>query len=78
MRDDIGIKNFGLRLKKIRLQKGLSQEDLAFEANIEVMQVSRIERGVINTSISQVFNLAKALQIETFELFIFENSINNS
>lgn len=72
LRDDIGIKKFGLKLKEIRLSKGFSQEALAFEANVEIMQVSRIERGVINTSISQVFNLAKALNVKPMDLFDFD------
>jgi transcriptional regulator with XRE-family HTH domain len=71
LRDDIGIKKFGQKLKEIRLSKNLTQEALAWEANIEPMQVSRIERGIINTSISQVFNIAKALQIKPTELFDF-------
>lgn len=60
-------------LKKNSVKKSakynLSQEALAWEANIEPMQISRIERGVINTSISQVLNLAKALNIKPGELF---------
>ncbi len=71
LRDDIGIRNFGLRVKQLRLAKRLSQEALAFEANIEIVQLSRIERGVINTSISQAFNLANALNLNVMELFNF-------
>lgn len=69
LRDDIGVKKFGKKLREVRLSKNLSQEALAWEANIEPMQISRIERGVINTSISQVLNLAKALNIKPGELF---------
>ena len=69
LRDDIGVKKFGKKLREVRLSKNLSQEALAWEANIEPMQISRIERGVINTSISQVLNLAKALNINPGELF---------
>ena len=72
LRDDNGIKKFGNKLREVRLSKNLTQEALAWEANIEPMQVSRIERGVINTSISQVFNLAKALKIKSKELFEFD------
>ena len=72
LRDDNGIKKFGNKLREVRLSKNLTQEALAWEANIEPMQVSRIERGAINTSISQVFNLARALQIPSKELFDFD------
>jgi transcriptional regulator with XRE-family HTH domain len=71
IRDYFGIRNFGLRVKQLRLAKRLSQEALAFEANIEIVQLSRIERGVINTSISQAFNLANALNLNVMELFNF-------
>ena len=72
LRDDIGLKKFGEKLREVRLAKNLSQEGLAWEANIEPMQISRIERGVINTSISQVLNLAKALNINAGELFYWQ------
>jgi transcriptional regulator with XRE-family HTH domain len=69
LRDDIAIKNFGEKLKEIRQSKGFSQEKLAWEANIEPMQISRIERGIINTSLSQITNLANALKISPAEFF---------
>lgn len=45
---------FGQNLKKLREQKGFTQEQLANDLNVEISQISRIERGVINTSISNV------------------------
>jgi transcriptional regulator with XRE-family HTH domain len=71
-----GVIAFGAQLRKIRKIKGLSQEQLAATADIELSQVSRIERGVINTSISQAFILAEALGISHIELFNFEISQN--
>jgi transcriptional regulator with XRE-family HTH domain len=71
LRDDEGIKQFGLKVREIRLLKNFTQESLAWEAGIEPMQVSRIERGIINTNISQILNLAKALGVHASELFNF-------
>jgi transcriptional regulator with XRE-family HTH domain len=71
-RHKAGITAFGEQLRKIRKAKGLSQEELAAKADIELSQVSRIERGIINTTISQVFVLAEALDISHIELFSFE------
>jgi transcriptional regulator with XRE-family HTH domain len=71
LRDEEGIKKFGLRLKELRLQCGYTQEGLAWKANIEPMQISKIERGVINTSLSQILNLARALEIHP-SVFFFE------
>ena len=75
-RHDIGLKKFGENLRKIRLSKNFTQESLANTANLEISQISRIERGVINTSISQVFVIAKALGIDPKDLFDFK--INDS
>lgn len=70
-RNDRYIKAFGENLKEIRQGKKLSQEDLAFKAGLTLSQVGRIERGKINTSISTIYTIAKALEIESFELFRF-------
>jgi DNA-binding XRE family transcriptional regulator len=69
LRDENGIKKFGNRVKEIRLSKNLTQEQVAWEAGIEPMQVSRIERGIINTSLSHILALAKALKINPTEFF---------
>ncbi len=74
LRDNDGIKKFGKRVREIRLSKNISMESLAFEAGIEYSQLSRIERGTINTSISHAFAIAKALKIEPSDLFTFKMS----
>jgi len=70
-RNDKGIKAFGKNLKKIRQAKKITQEQLAFATGLELSQIGRIERGVINTSISNVFEIAEALEIEPIELWRF-------
>lgn len=72
LRDEKGIVNFGNRVRQMRLAKNISQEQLAFDAGLEYSQLSRIERGVINTSISHVFVIAKALKVHPSELFFFD------
>lgn len=73
----ISIKNkefisaFGENLKKMRKEAGLSQEDLANDADIPLSQVGRIERGEINTTISTVYALATALKTSAIEMFKF-------
>lgn len=69
LRDDIGIKKFGKKLKELRLAKGFTQESLAWEAGIEPMHVSKIERGIINTSLSHILVLAKAMKINPADFF---------
>lgn len=64
---------FGKHLKKLRQEKGLTQEQLAFASDLEHSQISRIERGVINTSISQLYQIAKALEVPVKKLFDFDS-----
>jgi len=70
-RNDQGIKAFGKNLKKVRSEKKITQEQLAFDTGLELSQIGRIERGVINTSISNVFEIAMALGVEPVELWKF-------
>ena len=70
-RDIEDLKAFGQQLKKIRESKGISQEALAFDADISISQVSRIERGVISTSVSQIISICRILDIHPKELFHF-------
>ncbi len=62
---------FGKNLKKIRKEKGFTQEQLANDLDIEISQISRIERGVINTSVGNVNAIARVLKIEPKELINF-------
>ncbi len=62
----------GNRLRELRRLRGLSQEELAWKADLELSQISRIERGVINTSVSQVLSIAEALEISLPEFFDFD------
>ena len=65
-------KAFGKNLNVLRKRTGMTQEELANDADIPISQVGRIERGEVNTTISTAFVLAKALNISVPELFTFE------
>ena len=45
---------------------------LALQADMEYSQLSKIERGVINTTISTVYTLSQALDIPVKEFFDFK------
>jgi transcriptional regulator with XRE-family HTH domain len=70
-RDEKFIKKFGARLRELRQARGMSQEQLAGETGFELSQIGRIERGEINTSISHVAAIAKALKVKPEDLFQF-------
>ena len=65
------LKAFGNHLKVTRKRLGFSQERLAYEAEIELRQIGRIERGEINTGILSVKIIAEILKIDKKELFDF-------
>lgn len=65
------LKAFGSNLKRTRKKYGYSQERLAYEAEIELRQIGRIERGEINTGILSIKIIAETLKIDKRELFDF-------
>ena len=67
-RDTSAITILANNVRKYRIAKNLSQEAFDNIAGIEYSQVSRIERNLLNTSISVVFALAKALEVEPSKL----------
>lgn len=60
---------FGLAIKKLRAQKGISQERLALEANIDRTYVSDIEKGNRNVSIEMIEKLSNYFQLPINESF---------
>jgi transcriptional regulator with XRE-family HTH domain len=65
------VEAFGKHVKALRLKKKLSRESLAALSDIETMQVYRIETGRVNTTISTVFAIAKALDVPPKKLLDF-------
>nr|WP_281349533.1 helix-turn-helix transcriptional regulator [Fulvivirga aurantia] len=63
--------SFGSHLRKLRKHRGMSQEELAYEADIPISQVGRIERGEINVTISTLYLIAKAMNMELKDLVNF-------
>ena len=59
---------FARNLRKARNAKGLSQEALAHEAEVDRTYVSALERSQYSASIDMVDRLAKALDVEASTL----------
>jgi transcriptional regulator with XRE-family HTH domain len=62
-------KQFGERIKDLRLAKGLSQEELAFRAGMHRTYLGGIERGERNPSLKNIEAIARALNVALPELF---------
>lgn len=61
----------GENLRRLRLERNLTQEDLAGKADLTLSQIGRIERGQFNTTISTIKIIALALDIPPKELLNF-------
>lgn len=59
---------FGRNVRRLRQQKKLTQEQLAFEAEIDLTYVGGIERGKRNPSLLVMARIAKALGVQPTKL----------
>ncbi len=58
---------FGQVLRELRLRKGMSQEKLALEAEMERNYISLLELGKNSASVKKIFSLASALGVGVAE-----------
>jgi transcriptional regulator with XRE-family HTH domain len=56
-------------VRRLRLERGFSQEELAAEASTRQALVSEIEAGDANPTLDSLARLAQALQVDLAELF---------
>ena len=63
--------NVGKHIQKLRELKGISQQDLAAKCNFEKSNMSRLEAGKVNSTLSTLEKVANALDITLAELFTF-------
>ncbi|PXY44721.1 helix-turn-helix domain-containing protein [Flavobacterium hydrophilum] len=61
----------GKRIQKIRIEKNISQQDLAAKCNFEKSNMSRLEAGRSNATLSTLEIVCKALGVNIVELFKF-------
>ena len=59
---------FGVVIRRLRIEKGISQEKLALNADIDRTYISDIEKGNRNVSIEMIERLANFFQISVSEL----------
>ena len=72
IRDKKLLISFGNHLRHLRKQNNLSLEALANEADVEISQIYRIEKGLVNPTLSTLKILANALNISLPELMDFQ------
>ncbi|SFE68154.1 DNA-binding transcriptional regulator, XRE-family HTH domain [Paenibacillus algorifonticola] len=59
----------GKTVKAIRIKKGLSQEDLAHECNVDRSYISMIEVGRNEPSVTKIFDLCTGLRVKPSDFF---------
>ena len=59
---------FATNLRRLRHAKGLSQDDLAYEAEVSRSYLSQLEKGAFYASLKVVAKLASVLEVEPAEL----------
>ena len=62
----------GRNVKRLRLAKGLTQERLAFSADLDLTYIGGIERGRRNPSLMAMARIAEALDAPLAELLTTE------
>lgn len=67
---NVDYKSIGERIKYIRTQKGLSQEELAEFADVSPVYISNVERGEKSASLRIVIAIANALNVTADSLLI--------
>lgn len=64
------IHTFSTNLKRLRLEKCLTQEELADKAGLHRTYISLVEREQRNISIENIEKIASALDVEAYTLFL--------
>lgn len=66
------LKNFGFKLKIIRMKKNISQAELAELIGVHENYISDIECGKRNITMKTINKIANALEIDEIKFFDFE------
>jgi transcriptional regulator with XRE-family HTH domain len=65
-------KALGQRIRTLRKQSGLSQEELADRAGVHWSYLARLERGELNPTLRNLLAVATGLGVPLLEVFRFE------
>lgn len=62
-------KIFAKNIKKLRRQKGITQEDLSFELELDGSYIGKIENAKINITIDKIIKIADYFKVDVYKLF---------
>ncbi len=61
-------KKFGINVRNMRKDKGISQDKLALSADIDRSYVGRIERGEVNITLEKAYQIAEVFRCDVRDL----------
>lgn len=67
MKDKLLFK-IGQSVRYLRQKKGISQEELAYRANLNMNSISTLERGLNNVKIKTLYSIATALEMNVEDI----------
>lgn len=68
--ENVNIK-FGKRIKELRMDENISQEELAFRCQLSKNYVSDVERGTRNVTLKVIEKFAMGLKVPIQYLFVW-------
>jgi len=71
------VPDFECRLKKYRLLKDLTQEQLAAQVGVRRETIMRLEKAQYNPSLKLAIDIARVVEAPIEEIFVFERSVRN-
>jgi transcriptional regulator with XRE-family HTH domain len=72
MKKEIVLIRIGMKIKELREDKDISQQDLAAACNFEKSNMSRIEAGRTNVTVGTLLKICEALNIKLNEIIDIE------
>lgn len=69
-------KNFGLAIKKLREETGLSQEKFALSIGMDRTYYASVEAGKRNISLQNIYKIAEGFNISVSALFVVVENVN--
>ena len=70
--DKLFIEKVANRIKYLRKEKGLTQDDLSCDAGVSRSTIGMIETARTDITLSKIKKIAKALDVEPYELLKFD------
>lgn len=70
--------SIGIRIKKIRESKGLSQEELAFKSEVSQSTISSIESSKTMPSALNLYKITKVLDVDLKDILSDSGDMHNS